>query len=59
MNPIAYITNTVSEMKKVSWPSRDQTIKLTLIVVGISIGMAFFIGGLDFMFTNLLTLIVK
>lgn len=59
MNPLTYITDTYSEMRKVSWPSRDQTIKLTLIVVAISIGMALFIGGLDFMFTNLLTLIVK
>ncbi len=59
MNPITYIKDTYSEMRKVSWPSRDQTIKLTLIVVAISIGMAVFIGGLDFIFTNLLTLIVK
>lgn len=59
MNPVKYLADTYSEMRKVSWPSRDQTVKLTLIVVGISIGMALFIGGLDFMFTNLLTLIVK
>jgi preprotein translocase subunit SecE len=51
--------NLFSELKKVTWPSREQTMKLTVIVVGISVGMALFIGGLDFVFTNLLTLIVK
>ena len=39
------------ELKKVSWPSRQETIKYTLIVIGVSLAVAIFLGGLDFLFT--------
>ena len=42
------------EMKKVNWPTRKETIRYTLIVIGVSIGVAIFLGGLDFIFTLLL-----
>jgi preprotein translocase subunit SecE len=42
------------EMKKVNWPTREQTIKHTLIVIGVSIVVAAFLGGLDFLYTALL-----
>jgi len=42
------------EVKKVNWPTRHQTIRYTLIVLGISFVIAMFLGGLDFLFTILL-----
>ena len=42
------------EMKKVNWPTRQETIRYTLIVLGISAAIAIFLGGLDFVFTTLL-----
>jgi len=39
------------ELKKVNWPTRKQTIKFTLIVIGVSFAVAIFLGGLDFLFT--------
>lgn len=42
------------EMKKVNWPSRKQTIKYTFIIVGVSLVVAVFLGGLDFVFSFLL-----
>jgi preprotein translocase subunit SecE len=39
------------ELRKVSWPSRQETIKYTLIVIGVSLAVAIFLGGLDFLFT--------
>lgn len=42
------------EMKKVNWPSREETIKYTLMVIGVSVAVAIFLGGLDFIFTTLL-----
>ncbi|MFH1036926.1 MAG: preprotein translocase subunit SecE [Patescibacteria group bacterium] len=42
------------EMKKVNWPTRQETIKYTLIVLGISVGVAIYLGGLDFLFTTIL-----
>ena len=42
------------EMKKVNWPTREQTIRYTLIVIGVSVAVAAFLGTIDFIFTTLL-----
>ena len=42
------------EIKKVNWPTRRQTVRYTLIVLGISFFAALFLGGLGFLFTLLL-----
>jgi len=42
------------EMKKVNWPTRKETVKYTLIIIGVSLAVAAFLGGLDYVFTTLL-----
>ena len=42
------------EMKKVNWPSRSETIRYTLIIVGVSLVVAAFLGGLDYLYSTLL-----
>ena len=42
------------EMKKVNWPSRQETIRKTLVVIGISVAIAIFLGTIDFILTALL-----
>ncbi len=51
---ITFLKEVKTEMKRVNWPTRQETIKYTLIVIGISIGVAIFLGGLDLLFTFLL-----
>ncbi|MDD5145015.1 MAG: preprotein translocase subunit SecE [Candidatus Pacebacteria bacterium] len=41
------------EMKKVNWPAREQTARYTLIVIGVCLTVAAFLGGLDYLFTFL------
>ena len=43
-----------TEMKKINWPTRQESIRYALIVVGASIVMAIFLGGLDFIFIAIL-----
>lgn len=43
-----------AEAKKVDWPGRKETINHTLMVVGISFGVALFLGILDFIFVKIL-----
>jgi len=57
MNPISYIKETVAELKLVRWPTSQETINLTLIVLAISLLVGAYVGGLDFMFTNLLKVV--
>jgi len=42
------------EMKKVNWLTKRETIRYTLIVIGISVAVAIYLGGLDFIFTTIL-----
>jgi preprotein translocase subunit SecE len=50
----AFLKEVRLEMKKVNWPTRRETIRYTLIVIGVSLGVAAFLGALDFIFTTLL-----
>ena len=45
-----YFVESWSELKKVNWPTRQQTIHLTVVVVGMSLGVAVFLGILDILF---------
>ncbi len=51
---VTFLKEVRLEMKKVNWPSRDKTIQYTLIVIGISVATAIYLGGLDVLFTNFL-----
>ncbi|OGI15726.1 MAG: preprotein translocase subunit SecE [Candidatus Moranbacteria bacterium RBG_19FT_COMBO_42_6] len=57
---IQFLKEAKAELLKVNWPSKDQTINYTLIVIGISIAVAIFLGGLDYFFEYLLkTFVIK
>ena len=50
-NPIInYFQESYEELKKVTWPTRNQAIKLTFIVIGFCIVLSLFVGVLDFGF---------
>jgi len=58
-SPTVFLKEVRGEMKSVSWPSKQETTRLTGVVIGISLIVAIFIGILDFLFTNLITLVIK
>lgn len=49
-----FILEVKSEMKKVVWPTKQETIKYTVAVMGISLALAAFFGGFDYILTYLL-----
>ncbi|MCK5044823.1 preprotein translocase subunit SecE [Candidatus Parcubacteria bacterium] len=49
----AFLKEVRLEMKKVNWPTKDETIKYTLIVVGMSTAVAALLGTLDYLFSNI------
>ena len=54
-----YIKGSVEEMKKVTWPTKKETKNYTLLVIGISLSVAVFLGALDFVFSKGLEIIIK
>ena len=56
-NPIAHFyRETVGELRKVSWPTRDEAMNLTVIVLIVLVGMAIFLGTIDLIGEQLLQL---
>lgn len=53
-----YIKNSIIELKKVSWPTKQQVIRHTLLVITISLVVAVFLGIVDFILTKALQLVI-
>ena len=53
-NIITFLKEVRLEMKKINWPTRQETLRYTLIVIGMSVVVAIFLGGLDVIFRRLL-----
>jgi preprotein translocase subunit SecE len=49
----------IDELRKVTWPTREETIKLTLIVIVISLLIGAYIGIIDVLLTKLLEMFTK
>ncbi len=53
-----FVRESKQELKKVNWPTREETIRYTLFVIGFSVLLAAFLGVLDFVFIQILQRIV-
>ena len=53
-----YLRDTATEMKHVSWPTQSQAMTYTALVIVVSGIVALLLGGFDYLFTNLLDLII-
>ena len=53
-SPITFTKQAVDELKKVTWPTRDEVIRLTVAVIAISVVVGLFLGGIDFVLTKTL-----
>ncbi|OGG27922.1 preprotein translocase subunit SecE [Candidatus Gottesmanbacteria bacterium RIFCSPLOWO2_01_FULL_48_11] len=55
--PAKFLKEVVAELKKVTWPTREETIKLTAVVIAISVIVGAFIGSLDAALAKLTSLV--
>jgi preprotein translocase subunit SecE len=46
------------ELRHVNWPTRSEAIRLTSVVIGISVGLALFLGFFDYLFTYVIRNII-
>lgn len=56
---INYLKESKEELQKVSWPTRQTTINHTLVVIGVSVAVAIFLGGIDFLLSLALQVFIK
>ena len=55
---VRYWRSTIGELRKVSWPTRHEAIRLTQIVLMVVVVMAVILGLLDFVFSRAIALLV-
>jgi preprotein translocase subunit SecE len=48
---VRYLKETRAELRKVTWPTRQQATNLTLIVLAVTVAMALFLGAFDLIFS--------
>ncbi|MFA4817559.1 MAG: preprotein translocase subunit SecE [Parcubacteria group bacterium] len=57
---VTFLKEAKAELLKVNWPNREQARNYTLIVIGISIAVAIFLGSLDYVFGYIIkTFVIK
>lgn len=56
--PVRFVNEAVAELKQVVWPTRKEVVRLTLVVITVSVAAGLLIGGLDYVFAKLLALII-
>ena len=57
--PVGFLRETRDELKKVVWPSKKEVTRLTTVVIIVSAIVGGYIGGLDFLLTKFLSMIIK
>ena len=58
IRPGQFVKEIISELQKVSWPGRDEVLRLTGIVLLISLAVGFALGVLDMGFSRFLNVLV-
>ncbi|MCA9354142.1 MAG: preprotein translocase subunit SecE [Candidatus Kaiserbacteria bacterium] len=56
---IQYFRNTAAELKQVSWPTQHQAMMYTILVIIISVAVSLFTGAFDFIFSELVKMVVN
>jgi preprotein translocase subunit SecE len=57
-SPMTFVIEVRDELMKVKWPTRNEIIRLTGVVIIISALVGIFLGGLDLFFTALIQKLV-
>lgn len=56
---VRYFKEVRAELRKVIWPTRQTTLRLTGIVLSVTLATSVFLGAVDFLFSKLISLILS
>lgn len=55
---IRALGDVVSELRRVTWPTRQDTFRLSLMVIGVAATVGVFLGAIDFLFSRIFSVIL-
>jgi len=53
-----FLKESMREFKRINWPTRKEALLLVWVVVVVSLVFALYLGALDFLFVDLLQLLI-
>ncbi|MFW6143830.1 MAG: preprotein translocase subunit SecE [Patescibacteria group bacterium] len=56
---VKFLKEVHEEMGKVSWPTREEAVNLTLVVIGVALGITIFVGIVDELFRSTVRLLIQ
>jgi preprotein translocase subunit SecE len=56
---VQYLRDTRAELRKVVWPTRENAINLTIVVLIVVIIMTILLGGIDWVFSQILNYLLS
>ena len=56
---VVFFREVKAEVKRITWPSKDETKKAFIAVIVFTLMYTILVGGLDFIFENLFKIILK
>ena len=56
--PIQFVKDVYLEFKRVRWPTKQETIRLTAYVIGVSLVVGLLVSGMDVVFKEGLTIVL-
>lgn len=57
--PVQFLREVQEELGRVTWPSQKEVIKLTAIVLSVSLVTGFLLGGVDFVLTKITEVLIQ
>ncbi|MDQ7029337.1 MAG: preprotein translocase subunit SecE [Ardenticatenia bacterium] len=58
-NPVVrYVRDVRAELRKVTWPTREQAVNLTVVVTAVTVAMSLFLGTFDFIFSRVVEFLI-
>lgn len=58
-NIINFLKEVRAELEKVAWPTREQTIRYSILVILVAVATGIFLGALDWVLTYFTTFLVN
>ncbi|HXZ94407.1 MAG TPA: preprotein translocase subunit SecE [Dehalococcoidia bacterium] len=49
----SFFTESIAELRKAHWPTRQEALRLSLLVLAVCVAVGLILGGFDWLFTQL------
>lgn len=59
MKVISFFKEVREELYKVAWPTKQQTVRYTILVIVVAVAVGLFLGGLDYLLTVLTAFLLE